>query len=56
MSIIPLFTTIPASEIMPIIVIKITNEDPEITIPPNTPIKLKKIATIIMAGFDTELN
>ena len=37
-------------------VIIITNELPVATIPPNTPIKLKKIASIIIAGFDTELN
>ena len=37
-------------------VIIITNALPVITIPPNTPIKLKKIASIIIAGFETELN
>ena len=37
-------------------VIIITNDEPEITIPPNTPIKLRKIAIIIIPGFETELN
>ena len=38
---------------MPAIVKK---DAPVITIPPNTPIKLKKIANMMMPGFDTELN
>ena len=34
----------------------ITKALPVITIPPNTPIRLKNIASIIIEGFDTELN
>ena len=37
-------------------VIMITKELPVITIPPNTPIKLKNTAIMIIPGFETELN
>jgi len=41
---------------IPIIVIMSTKGDPVAKIPPNTPIKLRKIAIIIMVGLEIELN
>ena len=46
----------PAKAIIPTIVIMITKGAPEITKPPKTPIKLKKMANMIIPGFETELN
>ncbi len=51
-----MLTTIPAKAIIPTIVIMITKGAPEITNPPKTPMRLKKIANIIIPGLETELN
>ena len=51
-----LFTTIPAKEIMPIMVIRITNSILKITNPSSTPIKLNSTETEIIIGVLVELN
>ncbi len=51
-----LFTTIPASDIIPIMVIMMTNSMRKMTKPSNTPIKEKTTVTRIMKGVDAELN
>ena len=51
-----LLTTIPASDIIPIIVIIITKSFLAITIPKNTPDKLKTTENKIINGVEKELN
>ena len=51
-----LFTTIPASEMIPIIVIMMTNSMRKMTRPRNTPIREKTTVTRMMNGVEAELN
>ena len=51
-----LLTTIPAKDIIPIMVIIITNSILKITNPSNTPIKLNRTDIDIITGVDVELN
>ena len=51
-----LFTTIPAREITPIIVIMITNSMRKMMSPKSTPIRLKTTDERMMNGMAAELN